>query len=231
MDCQLSRLMLSFRPADLAADDRATLEAHVAGCPACQASASNGFDSSVRKLMSSVTVPSTLVGLLHRKVDRHDNARWRRAASVTTLAAILAMSVVVGVMAYGYWRKPTLDTEQLAADFDHRRDYADSQLGQWLKENSLPAELPWMLDPRLTVFRGTGDLQGKAVPTVLLQNGRHLAQLSIVPESQFRLDAAKLQSVTSSWGRVEVFHSNGFVFVIQYTSNDLVPFQKSLAVG
>jgi hypothetical protein len=231
MDCQLSRLMLSFRPADLSADDRTALEAHVASCPACQASATNGFDLSVRKLMSSVTVPSTLAGLLHKKADRHDHARWRRAASITTLAAILAMSIVVGVMAYGYWRKPTLDTEQLAADFDHRRDDADAQLGQWLKENSLPDSLPWMLDPRLTVFRCTGDLQGKAAPTVLLQNGRHLAQLSIVPESQFRLDAGKLQTVTSSWGRVEVLHQNGFVFVIQYTSNDLVPFQKSLAVG
>jgi hypothetical protein len=224
-------MMLSFRPADLSADDRTALDAHVAGCPACQAAASNGFDSSVRKHMTDITVPSTLAGTLHRQADRHDHARWRRAASITTLAAILAMSVVVGVMAYGYWRKQTLDTEQIAADFDHRRDYADTQLSKWLKENSLPAELPWMLDPRLTVFRGTGDLQGKAVPTVMLQNGRHLAQLSIVSESQFRLDVAKLQTVTSSWGRVEVLHVNGLVFVIQYTSNDLVPFQKSLAVG
>jgi hypothetical protein len=224
-------MMLSFRPADLSADDRTALDGHVATCPACQASASNGFDSSVRKLMSDVTVPSTLAGLLHRQANRHDHARWRRAASVTTLAAILAMSVVVGVMAYGYWRKPTLDTEQLAADFDHRRDYADTQLSQWLKENNLPAELPWLLDAKLTVLLGTGDLQAKTVPTVLLQNGRHLAQLSIVPESQFRLDPAKLQTVTSSWGRVEVLHQNGFVYVIQYTSNDIVPFQKSMAVG
>ena len=114
---------------------------------------------------------------------------------------------------------------------DHRRDYADVQLAQWLKENQLPETLPWGLDPKLVVFRGTGDLQGKVVPMVLLQQGRELAQLSILPESQFRLDATKLQTVTSSWGRVEVLHQNGFVFVIQYTTNDLVPFQKSLAVG
>ena len=231
MDCHLSRLMLSFRPADLSAEDRTSLDGHVAGCPTCQSSASNGFDSSIRTLMTNVTVPSTLASTLHRQADRHQNAQWRRAASITTLAAILVTSVIVGVMAYGYLRKPTLDTQQLAADFDHRRDFADTQLTQWLKDHQLPEVLPWGLDPKLVVFRGTGDLQGKVVPMVLLQQGRELAQLSILPESQFRLDPTKLQTVTSSWGRVEVLHRNGFVFVIQYTTNDLVPFQKSMAVG
>jgi hypothetical protein len=231
MDCHLSRLMLSFRPADLAADDRMSLASHVAGCPACQATAGNGFDSSVRKLMTDVNVPGTLAGALHQQADRQDYARWRRGATIVTLAALLVMGVAVGITGYAYWRKPTLDTERLAADFDHSRDFSNAQLTQWLKDNSLPADLPWLLDPQLVVFRGTGELQGKTVPVVLFQRGRELAQLSIVPESQFRLDVAKLQSVTSSWGRTEVLHRNGYVYVVQFTSNDLVPFQKSLVVG
>ena len=59
MSCHLSRLMLAFRPDELAADDRIALEAHLGACPACAAAAraETAADAAIRTAMRAVAVP------------------------------------------------------------------------------------------------------------------------------------------------------------------------------
>jgi Putative zinc-finger len=226
MDCHLSRLMLAFRRSDLTADDAAALDAHLATCSACAAVARRDVaaDRAFASAMTAVPVPSGLHTTLLTTAARRESVAWRHRASkwVGGVAAVLAVAVAVG--AWEYVSKPTLDTAAVAVEFDQKLDFAGDRVPNWLQAQGLSRGLLDGFDLRLPVFTGRSQLLGREVPTVMMVNGPHVAQIYLVPPHRFHIDPAKLNDSQSSRGNVTTIRRGGVVMVIVTTSDSLAPF-------
>jgi len=229
MDCTLSRLLLQFRPAEIAGDDRTALALHLADCAGCTALAdtSANTDAALRRAMNDVPLSAGLQSRLAKLVDLSRAKLLRRKLATASLAASALIGVLLVPAVVSQVRKPYLDTQAVAAEFDRQRDFAGNDLAEWLAAQGLPVALPQGLDEQLAVFHGTGRLQGRDVCTVILQRGRDTAHVYILPKAAFKLDDARLATTASSWGRVDVHRQDGFVYVLITTAADLQPFVKA----
>src|SRR5688572_18603344 len=106
MDCPNVRLLLAYRrpggPAELAPEDVATLDRHLAECPACAAAArrQDGFDAALGSAMRAVAAPVGLRDRLITDALARSGAIWRRtvyqyatAASILVVFALTTASI------------------------------------------------------------------------------------------------------------------------------------------
>lgn len=233
MDCELSRLLSHFKRSELTAEDAAALDAHRTSCPTCAANAAGdaALVATLQAAAARVPVPVELKGKLLAKEAEHRLARWRRNGTTAGAAALLLIAGIVGAFVVDYLRKPILDTNEIAVEFDRSRDGGDVRFAAWLKENGLPETIPWAIETRRITLLGHGTIQGRSVPVAHLQSGADFAQLFIVPEARFKIDPAKLKPVTVSNGSVAIERRGGFAFVIVYTSTDILPFLRQVPVN
>lgn len=224
MDCNLSRLLLALGPADRGADDRAALDRHVAGCPACAALAGRaaGFDAAIGAAMRDVPVPATLHDDLLKSAYAARGAAWRRTAyRYAALAAGLLLAV--GVTFGGVWRfRPKLDGYALVSATEQEREFRKTVVGDWLAKQDLPDELPFPVDFDLALhaFHGKGELRGRDVPVILFQRGTDQARVFVVREGQ--LNTAELVPEDGSlWKLAVVRHPTvkGVTYVVLHTNS------------
>jgi Putative zinc-finger len=228
MDCTLSRLMLSFRRRELAAEDAAALDAHLGGCPGCAASArwNAAVDSAIGRVMTDVPVPAGLHDRLVRSARTRQGAMTRRTVTkwaVAVLTPLLAITTAVGL--YQHFSRPTLSSDRVAAEIERAADFPDQALAGWLRGQGLPEALPEEFDPRHVVEFGRRPLLGREVPVVVFQNRRHgpdTCKVYIVRDGQFRL--GELPDFTGSQVSVTHVRRDGLVYLIAYTGESLAPF-------
>lgn len=232
MECVNARLLLLFRrPGELAAEDAAALEHHLAACPTCSAAArrDSSFDTAVGQAMKSVPVPSSLRGKLLAESFARKGAILRRQAYFTVgIAACLLLSV--GLVTGGIWAwRPPFDTYALATAYGREIDAPDHVTREWLAAEDLPPTLPIDFDFRFATFRGKMPHQGKDVPMIQFivpaaGGPRMEARVLIVSESQFNLK--NLKPEVDSFCSVDFRLHDGYAYIILFTTPTLDPFLK-----
>lgn len=238
MDCDTARDLFAFRrpggPSELAPDDLAALDRHLAGCPACATVArrQDGFDAAVATVMTAVPVPTGLHGRLVRRVAARRAAGVRRRLfSYAAAAAALLLAVGLG---YGVRRatQPILNPEEFARQQDQTAEGPDVAVADWLRRQKLPAELPLPVDFRNYAFHGTQPVMGRDVPVVVFQVWRpnqsrpDTLKLFLFRADEFRF--ADLQPAPSSWYTAQVVADDrkrsGVVYLALFNTADLSPF-------
>lgn len=226
MDCHLSRLMLAFRRSDLTDEDAAALDSHLAGCEACGrfARQTAATDRAFAAAMTAVPVPAGLRDALVKAAAGREAAAWRARAGKWVRGAAAAVGLAFAAGVYGYWTKPTLDTQAVSVEFDQKLDFAGERIPDWLAGQGLPRGLLDGFDLRLPTFAGRSTLLDREVPSVLLVSGPHVAQVYIVPDHRFHVDPDRLADAQTSRGSVRAFRRDRVVLVIVTTSDTLAPF-------
>jgi anti-sigma factor RsiW len=263
MDCRDAQFFLRFRrpgspgAGDLAPEDAAALDRHLAGCPNCAASArtSAAVDAAIGTAMRAVEVPASLrARLIASTSAERGTVLRRRAYRYAALAASLFL--VVGLAAGIFTaNRPHPDTYELAMKADAlervMRFEAPVAFGQvnpeqaaaneaavrkWLKAEQLPENLPGdlkNLDFGLLLSHHWEEVQGRQTP-VLLFRGRDqgFAKVYAFRATQFNLK--NVSGVSNSNCQVGVYptdHALGVTFVVVYTGHTLEPFLRGRGTG
>lgn len=257
MECRDAQFYLRFRRPgadDLAPDDAAALDRHLAGCPHCAAEArySTAFDAAVGTAMRAVPIPAGLRELLLTStLAQRGSLHRRRVYRVAAVAAslLLAVGLVVGVFTSS---RPQPDTYELAVKGDDLAKVMgigaqvgfvpapnNPQLAQanetavrdWLKAEDLPTELPADFDYGLLVSYGWEEVQGRKVPVVLFRGRDHgFAKVYAFRSTQFNLKA--VEEAQSSYCTAKPYPSRGGVaFLVVFTGRDLTQFTRGHGNG
>jgi len=236
MNCNLARMLLAFPHADLAADDRDSLTAHVAGCPHC-ASVSAGeasLHAAFAKAMRAVPVPADLHSKLLREGFAQRGARHRRQIyQWSSLAAGLLL--VIGLGYGGYLRnRPDLDTNDIAIKTDQDSSGPREPVHAWLAGQDLPSDLPFDIDYRYYATHGHKELVGRDTPMILFhgQFGTPVIQTAtvfIVDTSRFKIQDLKNAQASLVYVTVKQ-HANrpDIAYVIVSTTETIEPFLKRI---
>ena len=258
MTCREALFFVRFRrpgasgAGELAPEDTAALDRHLAACPAClaEANASAAFDASLGSAMRAVEIPSGLRDRLFvtASVERGRRLR-RRAYQLTALAASLFLTVGLAAGIFTATR-PEPDTFALLMNasrventlrFEPMQNVGFGQFEQananrtaletWLKSERLPP-LPQpgeqSFDLGLVVSQHWEEVQERQVPVVLLR-GRDggFAKIYAFRSTQFNLKSLKSEKgVSDSNCQAAYFPTerSGVVYVVVFTGRDLTPF-------
>ena len=239
MNCNLARMLLAFPKADLATDDRAGLDAHVAGCPHCAriAASEAALHRAFATAMQSVPVPADLHAKLLRDGFAVRGARHRRALyRYSALAAAVLLALGVGFGGYLHTR-PEIDTGAELVRFEQDWEGRSGPVREWLVKQDLPESLPLDFDYRNYVAHGWGELADRKVPMVVFHGQftnafgvveTHTARVYIADAATFK-NIDKLGDAQSSLARVTVKYDPArpkLAYIIVYTSETLDPFLK-----
>jgi hypothetical protein len=228
MNCHLARLLLAFRPDELAGDDRAALAAHLRTCPTCAAAANaeTAANAAIRKAMLAVPVPSGLRDKLQSEVAARQGAIWRRKAG-RWAGGILAASLLVGLTVSGvsYFTRPAFSTTLLSDGLDVERLSKEQTVNDWLKSEGIPP-IPEQFEYAYHVDHGISPLLGMKRPRILFQNGQHHCRVYVFREGSVNAPADGWKDVSGSEYNITTRKHDGWVYVIAYTSPTLDPFLK-----
>lgn len=234
MSCHDTRLLLAFRPNELAADDKVALEAHLNACPACAATAraETAADSAVRKAMLAVPVPAGLRDKLHAAAAAHRGAVLRRKVygwGGAALAASLLLAVAVWVLPL--FTKQPFTTDEFSRTLDLGGLNKQQAVAAWLKSEGLPEKLPDEFEYGYHAFHGTETLNGRKVPVVVFQNGQHQCRVYVLRRDRVDVpaDPQALAPTAGSRFTVKAVQDGEWLFVIAYTSDTLDPFLRQAA--
>ncbi len=232
MNCGLSQLLLAFRPNELAADDRAALDAHLCACPACaaQARTSIATDAAFRAAMLAVPMPDGLHARLHAAVTAKQGATLRRRVAVwgsAVLAASVAVALIAGVT---HFNRPSLSSEIAIGLLEDERLLKEQRVHDWLKAEGLPADLPAPFEFGNHAVHGTGPLGTMNVPFVLFQNERGQCRVYILRKDSVRTPAGGWKDAFGSEFNIKAFQRGEYVYLIAVsTSTTLEAFLKAPA--
>jgi hypothetical protein len=230
MTCDTATLLIHFaRPGtatDLAAEDRAALDAHLATCPNCSmlVNRHGAEDAAIAAAMKAVTVPVGFRDALQTQAFATRNAIWR--ATWLRLFASTAAAVAFALLSYGALAnltKPTLDCDKVLADFEIGGGSSSLDFDNWRQTEGVPS-LPDDFDLQLLSFTGRLPLQGTQVPAIRLRAGPGQdAILYFVRNSRFDLSSAK--GAIGSQGMVHVYADQpGWTIIFVHTGNSPQPF-------
>ena len=239
MNCNLARMLLAFPKADLAADDRAALDAHVAGCPVCArtASAEGALHRAFATAMQSVPVPAGLHAKLLRDGFAVRGAKHRRTLyRYSALAAAVLLAIGVGFGGYLHTR-PEIDTAAETIRVEQEWEGRSGPVREWLVKQDLPESLPVEFDYRHYVAHGWGELAGRKVPMIVFLGQftndfgavqTHTARVYIADSTTFK-NIDKLEDAQTSLVRLTVKTDPArpkLAYIIVFTSETLDPFLK-----
>lgn len=187
MNCREALFFLRFRrpgvpgAGELAPEDAAALDRHIASCPGCavEAKSSAAFDAAVGAAMRNVEIPATLRDRLFVAASVQRGAQLRRRTyQFAALAASLFLTIGLAAGIFTATR-PEPDVFALVENagrlepvmrFDPNMnpvglgfDQAEANraaLNAWLKAERLP-DLPQPFDPSLIVSKHWEDVQGR----------------------------------------------------------------------
>src|SRR3954471_6968779 len=113
MDCNSARMLVAFfgrQGSEVAPEDAAELNAHIAGCPECAASVrfERAFDDRVGKAMLAVPVPPDLKTKLLDGVAAARGAWYRQKFYAVAGLAATVLLAIGGLVAYQIEKAPEL---------------------------------------------------------------------------------------------------------------------------
>ncbi|QDU21513.1 DUF3379 family protein [Urbifossiella limnaea] len=233
MDCRDAHYFLRLRRPgsdDLDPDAMASLDRHLACCPACAAAgrALAGFDAAVGRAMRAVPVPDGLRDQLFTEASVRRGAALRRR-TFRLLAAAASVLVTCG-LALGVYSaaRPQADVAGMLAQGDELAmpQGAEKQISAFLKSQRLPEPPP--LDPSLFIHAGTESVQGRDVPVLVFRerNGPGVAKVYAFRATSFKLDALREEQASHCSTKLYAHPAAGVTYVVVYTGMDLTPFLR-----
>ncbi len=259
MNCRDAQFFLRFcrpgspRAGELAPDDAASLDRHLAGCDTCAADARSvsTFDAALGNAMRAVEIPANLRAKLIASTSAQRGMVLRRR---TYQFAALAASILLTIgLATGIFtaNRPHPDTYELASKADALSNVLRFEVGaigaaavnpeaeaneaairKWLKAERLP-ELPEPFDYGLLISHHWEDVQGRQVPVVMFRGrDQGFAKVYAFRATQFNLKDVK--PVNTSNCQALIYTTDwtpGVTFVVVFTGRDLLPFLKGNGGG
>jgi len=252
MECRDAQFYLRFRRPgadDLAPDDAAALDRHLARCHHCAAEArySVAFDAAIGTAMRAVPVPAglrerLLTSTLAQRGTLHRRRAYRMAAVAASL--LLVVGLVVGVFTAA---RPQPATYELAVKGDDLAKVMgieapvgfgpgpnnpplaqanETAVRDWLRAEDLPTDLPEPFDYGLLVSYGWEEVQGRKVPVVLFRGRDHgFAKVYAFRSTQFNLKA--VEEAQSSYCTAKPYPTrDGVSFLVVFTGRDLTQFTR-----
>lgn len=231
MNCHLSRLLLAFRPDELAGDDRVALDAHLRSCPACATAAKREAtaDNAIRSAMLAVPVPTGLRAKLLAHTAAQQGSAWRRKAGGWA-GGLLAASVLIATLGWSGWyfTRPDLSPDAVSILLDRERLSREQTVSEWLRSEGAPPSLPLKFEYGYHSFHGTQPLKGKKVAAVVFQSGPHQCRVYLFRANDVQTPPDGWKDVTGSEFTITAVEEGGWVYVIAFTSPTLEPFLKPL---
>ena len=193
MDCNTARMLITFfgrQGSELAPEDAADLNAHLAGCPGCADAVrfERAFDDRVARAMLAVPVPANLKAKLLDGIAAQRGAWYRQKFyALAGLAATIVLAVG-GVIAYRIQSAPELTPTGIVNREDARAQERAAYVDQYLRDHGRPAFRPARpFDMNQLELVGTGDLDGKEVPVLYFMNTpkNARAKVYVVRDTEF----------------------------------------------
>jgi hypothetical protein len=192
VDCNTARLLATFfgRPgSDLAAEDAAALDAHLASCPRCagQVHFERAFDDRVARAMKAVAIPAGLKGRLLDGVAAQRGAWYREKAYALVALAACVLLAVGGVVAWQVATAPVLVPDQLVREADEEVQNRTKMVADVLGPRGLEFAPKKPFDLNFLEVAGVGRLRGREVPVLYFLNGpkNARAKVYVVRKSDF----------------------------------------------
>src|SRR5438128_6962678 len=121
MDCNTARSLLPYLalPDELAGEDKAQFDRHLASCPGCAAAlaAQRTFDDRVGRAINNVTIPAGLREQITTRLAVERGHVWRRQLIQATTAAAALLLVTLG-LAWWASQKVDISADALARQTD-----------------------------------------------------------------------------------------------------------------
>jgi hypothetical protein len=196
MNCETARMLLTFfgrRGSELAAEDAAALDAHVAGCPGCAARLRDeqAFDDRVGRAMLNITVPATLRGKIADSLAAERGAWFRgRAAALAGVVAALVLGFG-GYVGYQIQTAPVLTADAVVHHADQQVNDRAGRISGVLSEHGMRYNPQRAFDLNQLGAVGTESLMGRAVPVLHFRNLRRntYADVYVVSDRTFNWKA------------------------------------------
>jgi hypothetical protein len=238
MDCRTARLLLDYaRPqvGELPAGETDALEAHLAGCPDCDAlaRAERQADERLGQAMRDVPVPQGLQERILVRLEAERGDRQRRwlgwTVRAAAAAAVIVLAVYAGLTLYPK-KPPPLDLWAFhTATVEKYISPDPRKVEAWFQEqHKLTTTAPSSFNYAYLKHYDLAECQGRRVPMLLFIRGDTEAHVFVVTKEQFDLDAVgDGESVDSGGYHVGVLRDDDrdhdHAFVVVYRGESLKP--------
>jgi len=229
---------------ELAPEDAAELNAHIAGCSACAATVrfERAFDDRVGKAMLAVPVPTDLKAKLLDGVAAARGAWYRQKFNAVAGLAAAILVTVGGLVAYQIEKAPELRINDIIASADADAQDPAGQVNRELAKHGLryspdkPFELRHLVAPvAMREFPG----QSREVPAFVLFNVPKNAQATVyvVRDTDFNWKNLPQDgsSVTSTFGFqlavVRDSRRSDVAYIVVFTGAGLDSFLEDRSTG
>ena len=240
MDCNTARLLTTFfgrHGSELAGEDAAALEAHLAACANCApvVAFERAFDDRIAKAMTGVPVPAGLKGKILDGVAAQRGSWYRQKAVGGAALAAAIMLAFAGVTAWRMTAAPQLDQVEILAGADRQVQDPRSAIDAEMARHGVTFEPERPFDLNLFDSVGTGSLQGRTVPVVTFRNVRKnaIARVYVVRSTDFKWanlpqDGSTIASVYGHQVIVVLHARRGdTAYVVVYTGEGLELFLEN----
>ncbi len=175
MDCSTARMLATFfgrQGSELAPEDAADLNVHLAGCPSCANAVrfERDFDARLGKRMLAVPIPSNLKSKILDGIAAERGAWYRKKFYAATGLAATILIAIGGVIAWQMGNAPELTLSEIARQADQREQDRPRNAREFLADQGIEFHPERALDLNQAETWGMHQLQGKFVPTLYLVN-------------------------------------------------------------
>ena len=175
MDCNTARMLATFfgrRGSELAPEDAAALDAHLAGCPGCAAAVQSerAFDDRIAQAMMAVPVPTGLKAKILDGVTAQKAAWYRQKAWGLAGLATAACLLIGGVIGYRILTAPDLIATQLISEQGDQIQAPDGYIDDFLDRRGYRFNPERRFDMRLFDDVAMGELRKREVPVLYFKN-------------------------------------------------------------
>jgi len=203
---------------ELGADVAASLNGHLATCPACAADAGGAasFDRAVASAMRRVPLPAGLREQLVAHVAAKQGAILRGKLYRSAIAAAAAVVLVfLGIGMFSSTR-PKPDPDQLAQEAGSQYSEPKESTERWLAAQKLPTDLPLPFDYTLRPSHDIVKMWDYDIPVIAFYNNGEFAKVYIL-RNDGRPDPNALRDAQDSHATVKIMRDSRVTYMIVYT--------------
>ncbi len=238
MDCKTARLLLDFHrphPAELPPDDHDALEAHLAGCPDCDAAAraDRQLDAVLGPAVRNVPVPDGLRDRIRARLGAERGDRHTRWVGWAVRVSAAAAALLLAAWLAWAWLRPhhveNFDVVALREGVALKHHHpSPEKVNEWFEqEHGVATAAPTDFRYELLAHYDLARCQGQRVPMLLFTNGQDRAFVYVVTKKQFNVDDLLKQPKQESGGYTVVVReapAQELAYVVVYTGDSLRPF-------
>jgi len=223
MDCNFARASLAFagKRGELATEDAAALDAHLASCASCAALAQSerAFDEHLHRAIQSVDVPAGLREQISVRLAAEQGRILRN--KLLRYSAMAASVLLIAGLAF-WWgsRRIHIDPHQMANQEDVRNAYVAVKTlegaEEYFKIHGTPVLLPSDLDYNFESSLDVLVIDGQKVAQVEFQRGEFKARLLVFSRKHFQLAKNAERQAAASSCIVETSQNEDFIYVMIY---------------